>query len=71
MHDLDLDLDIYNGLRSNVNLPIEILYETFYLLAKAMFVLFVAVYKIITYDLPNLLHSTLSHLKSRSSTSSS
>ena len=60
MDDLDLDLHIYNGLRSNVNLPIEIpYYETFYLLAKAMFVLFVAVYKIITYDLPNVLNSTL------------
>ena len=52
MHDLDFDL--YNGPRSNVNIPIESQQATFYVLATAIFVLSVAVYLIFSQNLHDL-----------------
>ena len=46
------DLDLHNGPRSNVNMPIERPYQ-FLLLAIEMFVLLVAVCELISYDLSN------------------
>ena len=55
----DLDLDLKNGPRPNVSMPVERPYEPFYLFAIAVFALFVAVCEIITHELPNVLDSNL------------
>ena len=57
MHELDLDL--YNGSMSNINMPKKRRYATFYVLAIAMSVLSVAVYEIITFESPNVFDSNL------------
>ena len=59
----DLDLDLWNGLRSNVNTQIERRYAYFYLLAIAMFVLSVGVWETITNERSNVLDSNLKPLK--------
>ena len=50
------DCDLFIRPMSNVNMPIESTYATFYLLPKAMSVPSVTVYEIITYELHNVLH---------------
>ena len=55
----DHNLDLSNGSISNINMPIERPYATFYLLAIAMFALSVTTGEIITFELPNVLYSNL------------
>ena len=54
-----LDLDLYNGPRSNVNMPIERAHATCYVPPIEMFALSVTVYVIFTHDRPNVLDSYL------------
>ena len=49
MHNVDLDL--YNGPRSNTNIPIESQQLTSYMLEIIMFALLVTIYKMITFNL--------------------
>ena len=46
----DLDLDIYNGPRSNINMLIESVYATSYLTANAMFAPYVIIVKIFSVE---------------------
>ena len=55
----DLDHDMLNWSWSNVNTPVERQHVTFHFFVLAMFVQLVAVCKIITYELLNVLFGSI------------